>query len=803
MSRFFKIPIAISVLAFVAACGGADGADGADGTDGADGASCTATDNGDGTYDLNCNGTIITVSDGTDGTDGTDGESCTATDNGDGTYDLDCNGTVITVSDGTDITSGKGLKNLELEIIEVKNDNGALAVTFTVADNGNPVFHLTMAPIRMMVNQYYAAANTYDNSVWSQDYLYERGATVGADSRLVQYPIGTYTYTFLETIQDAIANDGADAALNQQIALRISGFDTYNAVNAVYQFTGLPTTVGQVATAVAAPVGNIAGTDACETCHGPRIGGVGHGGGYNTVEYCRNCHTRDDANRVANGTDFMTMIHQVHSAYDRSYGATPAEEGYDFSHVTFPGDVKNCAKCHTGNDGDNWNKLPTSEACGSCHTDIDFVVGTNHVGGAQATNANCQACHSADGIRAKHATAASTPNNPLVPAGAANFAYEINSVTVASDIATVNFAILKDGARITDLHTTYPPTGFTGGPSFLLAYALPQDGIDAPADWNNLGTKQSQPLGVSLASVVSTITAGTVAGTYDVVLSSNPFPAGATMRAVGMNGYFTQTALSLARRIPSVVREVTGDSKRRAIVQVTGCLDCHERLELHGGHRVLAAETDANSPVICVMCHNPNLSSSGNTFDIANYTPGNASSDATIATYGNDPLAWPEATQNFKDLVHGIHSSGMREATFEHVRVRSGNAYSFDWSHVTFPGDPSNCSKCHVGDSYMPNKVPAGALMSTDITGTPTNLAEALAVRTTLPNSDDQVIRPVVSACFGCHNTGLVMAHMNQNGAMLGTDRATMATAGLATCTLCHDTGSLADVSKMHSGLNP
>ena len=176
-----------------------------------------------------------------------------------------------------------------------------------------------------------------------------------------------------------------------------------------------------------------------------------------------------------------------------------------------------------------------------------------------------------------------------------------------------------------------------------LAYALPQDGIDSPADWNNVGQNQGQPLGVSLSSVIASATAGTATGTFDVVLSTTPFPAGAKMRAVGMDGYFTQTALALGRHTASVVKEVSGDSKRRAIINFKGCLDCHESLELHGGSRTIAAATADGSVAVCVMCHNPNLSSSGNTFDMSRYpTLTNASTADTIATYGTDPFAWPE-----------------------------------------------------------------------------------------------------------------------------------------------------------------
>ena len=41
--------------------------------------------------------------------------------------------------------------------------------------------------------------------------------------------------------------------------------------------------------------------------------------------------------------------------------------------------------------------------------------------------------------------------------------------------------------------------GFTGGPSFLLPYAMPQDGIASPVDYNNLGRASAQPRTVSIA----------------------------------------------------------------------------------------------------------------------------------------------------------------------------------------------------------------------------------------------------------------------------------------------------------------
>jgi len=369
-------------------------------------------------------------------------------------------------------------------------------------------------------------------------------------------------------------------------------------------------------------------------------------------------------------------------------------------------------------------------------------------------------------IKGYHVSGMSTPNNPGVPAGAAVITYAINGVTVTNDIATVNFSITADGTPMT--LTTIPPAGYSASNvGFLLAYSLPQDGIAEPADFNNLGRSAAQPISVSLSSVAANLTAGTASGTYDVTLTANPFPAGATMRSVALQGYFTQSVgtASIARHAASVVMAADGDNARREVLNLSGCMDCHESLELHGGSRVIAAE-NVDGLAVCTLCHNPNLSSGGNTFDMSTYTAGgNANTDATIAMFGNDPMAWPEATQNFKDLVHGIHSASVRETPYEHVRVRSGNAYGFDWSEVTYPNDPSRCSKCHEGNSYFPGNVPAGALMTTDITtnGAIATPADSVAARASVPNDQDVVNNAVVAACYSCHNSGPAMLHMNAN----------------------------------------
>jgi len=293
---------------------------------------------------------------------------------------------------------------------------------------------------------------------------------------------------------------------------------------------------------------------------------------------------------------------------------------------------------------------------------------------------------------------------------------------------------------------------------------------------------------VSIANVVDTLVPGATAGSYVATLP-DAFPVGAMVRTIGMQSYFQQVidGSNVARHTPSPVMGVEGDTQRRAIGNMAECLSCHESLELHGGNRM-------DNPQICVMCHIPNLSSSGRTLDPAN------TNDGVEALCGPDPLDCPEATNNFKDMVHGIHAADVRSTPYEFVRVRGGNGYPFDWSHVTFPGNPANCTKCHLGDSYGTD-VPEGLLLSTDVTtdGTNATREDVIAARAAMPNDTDEVITPISAACTACHDTSMAQAHMGQNGGAVNVVRS-MANDGqtFETCELCHGSDRLADVEIMH-----
>lgn len=607
---------------------------------------------------------------------------------------------------------------------------------------------------------------------------------------LVDHGDGSYTYTFATDVA-TVTGVTYEPTLTHRLGGQIgSSSVSLEAQNFAYDFVP----AGGAVTAMR----NIATVSSCNECHG-RL--VFHGRRFE-VEYCVTCHNPDLIVGV-DSLNMSTLAHKIHSA-------NPTYLDSEFAEVTFP-QGKNCLKCHNGADsatpqGNNWQTKPNLAACGGCHI-VDFTTGEGHDGGIQLDNSGCIGCHSATAIEGYHLSDNPTENNPKVPAGAVNFTYEIIGATVnASNQAVINFRILADGTPI-DL-TTYPPTGFTGGPSFLVAYALPQDdmagnlpptnNVATPAEYNNRGKSAAQPASVSLANLFNG-TQGTLSGAsgnYTATLTSaaSLFPVGATMRAVALQGYFTQSAgtngiaVATARHTISVVKPVTGDAVRREVIENAKCANCHEWFEAHGGNRVYDMK-------VCVFCHVPNLSTSGRGANPANMSADNKALLAADGFNPEDPATYPEDTNNFKDMIHGIHAADMRANAYTFVRDRgTSGVYYYNWSEVTFPGILNNCTTCHKDGAFTP-PVDANALPTTVVTSDGNPATTVAQDRASLPNAADTVISPNASACVYCHDSDLAKDHMLQNGAYYGARSSYVAN---ETCALCHGAGRSADVEIVH-----
>ncbi|HKL26713.1 MAG TPA: OmcA/MtrC family decaheme c-type cytochrome [Desulfuromonadales bacterium] len=630
-------------------------------------------------------------------------------------------------------------------------------------------------------------------------------------SSLVDHGDGTYTFTF-NTDVAAVTDVTYEPNLTHRVAGQMgSGSFPSLEQNLYYDFipaTGEMTVGKKVAT-----------MESCNECHDDL---VFHGRRF-LVEYCVQCHNPDLAVNTAGVSegDMAFMTHKIHAA--GTFEVLEDQEWRDHvTHIGYPQELANCTKCHNGADeatpdGGNWQSKQTGNTCfNSCHGVPETVTASFH-----NEDATCSACHTADGIGGAldnasfHITPNATENNPQLLSGQRKIDYELSFVSVdATGVATVDFTIFSDDVPLdlTNLPTDLAAPGRY--PGFLLAYALPQGDTANPADYNNLGQEDAQPISVGIDDVIAAgnLSCETASGVCTAVLADNPFPADATMRTVGLQGYFQQDLDGdgeddVSLHTQSVVMTAAGDISRRDVVSSAACADCHEIFEGHGGNRNFTAD---GGVAICTLCHVPNLSSGGRDVDIS----------------------FPEDTNNLKELIHGIHGAAKREVPMEFVRNRGGaRLYAFlspdnfmdymapegsfvqESAHVvTYPGILSDCTNCH-GDSGYELPLPMGALMSNVRTGG--TLADVnedgvvdeadyslLREGTQLPNDSDWVNSPTASACFYCHDSETTRLHMEQNGAELslpnfmGVTRAEYAPA--ESCVVCHGPGGSADVNVVH-----
>lgn len=119
------------------------------------------------------------------------------------------------------------------------------------------------------------------------------------------------------------------------------------------------------------------------------------------------------------------------------------------------------------------------------------------------------------------------------------------------------------------------------------------------------------------------------------------------------------------------------------------------------------------------------------------------------------------ASVDFRYMVHKIH----RGADLENGYVVGSD----DFSHIEFPGDLRNCETCHVNDSYtLP--LPAGL------------------ERVQTPGDLLMVMGPATAACLSCHDSTAAAAHADTNSSAVG-----------EACAACHGVGKQYAVSKVHA----
>ena len=169
--------------------------------------------------------------------------------------------------------------------------------------------------------------------------------------------------------------------------------------------------------------------------------------------------------------------------------------------------------------------------------------------------------------------------------------------------ATIVFAFQQQTAPSTTKTFANLPLelpNFTGGPSFLLAYAVKRR-TASPRRRTTTTSAAPSAAGAVVANLLST-TSRRIAGCRSLprspATSSPTIPAclpGRCDDALGLVAGILDAGAApgcaCARHAISVVKSVTGDAVRRKVVDATKCASCHEWFEGHGGNRVIGRET--------------------------------------------------------------------------------------------------------------------------------------------------------------------------------------------------------------------
>lgn len=509
-------------------------------------------------------------------------------------------------------------------------------------------------------------------------------------------------------------------------------------------------------------VHDVVRTATCNACH-DRMSG--HGGSRTKVEMCVLCHTPQTVNpETGNTMDFPVMIHKIHAGSSLPsvqagghYAIVHRGSTNDFSTVVYPADVRRCTTCHDPNSGatqaNAWLTSPTRAACGSCHDNVNFATGENHVNLPEIDDKQCASCHIPKGETEFDASITGAHTVPTDSAALPGVKVDIVKVDngVPGKAPTVTFTLVDGSGK------GIPLQQMTVDPN---AVHLVLAGPASDYGYTTFGTDAKQGYVLEDPTTTGTCdTNGTCAYTF-----THAIPANATgTYAVGIEATRLATLMAGTTRAqdveygtPNKVFYFSVDGSpvqpRRTVAATAKCNQCHVALAAHGQNR--------NQVEMCVLCHNPSLT------------------DAVTRATSKSPadLAQPPQAVNFNLLIHRIHSGenlAAQGATYVEV---SHNGRHRDFTGVRYPvqavdgsvGDTRKCYMCHVNGSEQ--NLPTGLNSVTDPQGW-------------MPN-----VGAVTSACSGCHVTKAIASHALANSTSLG-----------ESCDTCHGAQAEFNVSKVHA----
>lgn len=308
-------------------------------------------------------------------------------------------------------TKSKQLAGLKVEIVSVANmgKGKTPTVAFKITDKaGKPVDGSKLSTFAPMLAGPTSSYTTYyrENGLAKAQFDAATGNTLYTfTAKVPDDATGTWTisgdFYKTSTIARAVPDDNNSVEIT---GIRDAAFNPI-------KYVGL-----DGATAVA-PRRSVATTAQCNTCHDQL---ALHGGQRQNVEQCVICHNptmTDQAQRPAEAgapesISFQYLIHRIHTGHELENEFTVygfGRSAHHYAEVTYPGDRRNCAKCHVGNTyvppaagdavvtpRDYFSPMGSATAgCLGCHDSRDAAahafLNTTQFGGKPAEA--CGACH--------------------------------------------------------------------------------------------------------------------------------------------------------------------------------------------------------------------------------------------------------------------------------------------------------------------------------------------------------------------------------------------------------------------------
>jgi hypothetical protein len=412
---------------------------------------------------------------------------------------------------------------------------------------------------------------------------------------------------------------------------------------------------------------------------------------------------------VTDGMDFFLL--------DRDSGAFLQKTNVD---LTVFGCVDNAPYDHTAYIGDPaalhsaWMTRPNREACGGCHTYIDWETGEGHPGGPAEDDEFCSFCHQADSGNEFDRSVAGAHTQPLASSVMTGVLVTIKEVsnTGPGQSPTVLFSLADEKGPL-------DPSALQ---TFTLTLNGPNDDFEVNIRENALG--KVTPVGSDWSYTFAAKIPSDAEGSYSVGYE------GRITREVGkpdpVTGEKPERRDSAENALFAVAVTDSEPQARRLIVDDAKCEACHSNLSLHGDNRKNATE-------YCQTCHMPNAT------------------DEEVRLEGED------VSIHFKYMIHKIH----RGAQLENLPyiVYGYRSSVHDYSDVHFPGDLRDCAACHEGTTYnLP--LPEGALPTHD------------------PSSYLVDMGPETATCLSCHDGLSAASHASANTGDLGESCSTCHGAG-------------------------